>query len=322
MGSNPYDVAVVNPLQALMIGQQSYDASQKVAQQTSLRDLIQGQTANGKPVDWQKVATAQAGSGDLNGAVQSATLAKAFSPETSPDLQAYNYATKNNGYTGTFLDFKKDIAQAGSTKISTTNNVSTGGGGSDKQIFDSVDESAKLARAAATGLTGLREARNALNSGIISGAGANQVLGLQKIAAAFGAVDPSSIQNTETFRAAIAPQVAATLKATVGTANISNSDREFAEKAAGGNITLDSGSIARLLNIMERAGTAVVDTHNKRLDDIYPNDPKFKRERALFRVNALSPSQPQQGQQQTSQMPKQPTPSVSDIDAEIKRRGL
>jgi hypothetical protein len=106
-------------------------------------------------------------------------------------------------------------------------------------------------------------------------------LGLQKIGALLGA-DTSKIENTETFRSAIAPQVSAMLKATVGSANISNSDREFAEKAAGGSIVLDQGSVTRLLDIMERANGAVLEGHQKRLDAVYPDNGQYTRERALF----------------------------------------
>lgn len=239
----------------------------------------------GGAVDYGKAANTLASLGDIEGASKFAAMQKALSPESTPDIQNYNYAAKNPA----FLPYLKQQAEAKATKINTPVNVNTGGG-SDKQIFDSVDESAKLTRAAATGLAGLREARNALDSGIISGAGANEILGLQKIGAQLGLASPEKIQNTETFRAAIAPQVAAMIKSTVGNANISNSDREFAEKAAGGNITLDAGSIRRLVDIMERAGSATVNAHNSRLDAIYPDNGKFKRERALFGIPAVAKS--------------------------------
>jgi hypothetical protein len=179
-----------------------------------------------------------------------------------------------------FFDYKTDLRRAGATNVST--NV---GGGSDKQIFDAMDESAKGARATAVGLTSLREARNALEGGAITGFGANQVLDFQKLGSALGLTNSDKIVNTETFRAAIAPQVAAMLKSTVGTANISNTDREFAEKAAGGNITLDGKSITRLLNIMEKASVTQLEQHQKRLDKVYSDPEKYGRERALFGVD-------------------------------------
>jgi hypothetical protein len=171
------------------------------------------------------------------------------------------------------------VAQAGRTQIN--NNV---GGGSDKQVFDAADKSAETARAAATGLNSLREARRAVEGGAILGAGADLKLGLQKAAAAFGIGDTSKIVNTETFRSAIAPQISAMMKATVGSTQISNADREFAEKAAGGSITLDEGSIRRLLDIMERGNIAILEGHQKRLETIYPDEATHRRERALFSV--------------------------------------
>lgn len=203
-------------------------------------------------------------------------------------------------------------AKARAGAMSITNNL---GGGSDKQVFDAMEKSADAARATAVGLTGLREARNAVQGGAFTGAGADTRLGLQKVGAALGLADSDKIVNTETFRAAIAPQIAATLKSTVGTANISNSDREFAEKAAGGNITLDEKSITRLLDIMERASTAQLTAHQKRLEAVYPDATKNPRERALFGVDM--PAAPP--------MPAAPQ-SAPGIDpsalAEARRRGL
>ena len=294
--ANPFEVQTINPLQALLVGDQAYQGARKSAREEQQKNVLAqllgggggmpGQA--GQAPDFSRAASSLAASGDLDGAVKVATLGKAFSPESSADIQAFKMA-QGQGFKGGILDFMKQKAEAGATKVSTSNNITTGGGGSDKQIFDTVDESYKAARTAATGLAGLSEAKKALDGGIVSGAGADARLGLQKVGAFLGVSDPTSIQNTETFRAAIAPQVAAMIKSTVGTANISNSDREFAEKAAGGNINLDAGSIRRLVDIMERAGSAIVKGHNERLDAVYPNDPKFKRERALFGVPMQAP---------------------------------
>jgi hypothetical protein len=177
-------------------------------------------------------------------------------------------------------------AKARAAAINIGNVTTTAGGGSDKQIFDALEDRTKEARATANGLIGIRNARNALlgDGGVITGSGADFRLQLQKAASAMGYGDASKIVNTETFRAAIAPQVAAVLKSTVGSANISNSDREFAERAAGGSITLDEKSIGRLLDIMERASMARLQDHQDQLDAIYPDAEKHKRERALFGV--------------------------------------
>jgi hypothetical protein len=197
-------------------------------------------------------------------------------PETTEDIREYERSLKDPAFRQYLIDMKR----AG--KPETTVNV---GGGSDKQVFDAMDESAKAARTTAAGLAGLREAKAAIQGGAITGFRADDRLSLQKAGAFFGVADPGKIVNTETFKAAIAPQVAAVLKSTVGTSNISNTDREFAEKAAGGDINLDEKSITRLLDIMERASVGQLEAHQKRLDKVYSDPEKFARERALFGVD-------------------------------------
>jgi hypothetical protein len=177
----------------------------------------------------------------------------------------------------------------GNKKAGANNNTVTVGGGSDEQIFKQMTESATSARAAVTGLNALREAKKAVDAGIISGAGADLNLGLAKIATFFGA-DPTRVTNTETFRSVIAPQVAALMKATVGSTQISNADREFAERAAAGSISLDSTSIKRLLGIMERASVISIADHQDRLNTVYPDEGgKFARERAVLGLPGSAP---------------------------------
>jgi hypothetical protein len=197
------------------------------------------------------------------------------------DMREFDLAIKNPAFRQYMLEMKR----AGSSSINL-------GGGSDKQIFDTMNESAISAQQATKGLLGIREARKAL-PGAILGAGADFRLGLQKIGALMGVADTNAIADTETFRAAIAPQVAAMLKSTVGSTQISNADREFAEKASGGSIKLDGASIAKLLDIMERGSSDTVQRHLKRLDAVYPDTGDFQRERALFGVEALPPLAPE-----------------------------
>lgn len=170
-------------------------------------------------------------------------------------------------------------------KSASATRVNIDGGGSDKQVFDNINESAKAAQSAVQGLSSIKTARDAVKAGGIFGAGADVRLGIAKLGTLLG-LPSQAVENTETFRAAIAPQVAALMKATVGSTQISNADREFAEKAAGGSINLDEKSILRLLNVMEKASRAAVASHRDRLNKVYPERPdgRFERERALFGV--------------------------------------
>lgn len=227
----------------------------------------------------------------------------AKAPEQPSNVREYEYAAKQARDAGvpadqipTYDEWSLNQKRAGAQNI----NV---GGGSDKQVFDAMTASADSARAAVTGLNSLREAKAAVEGGIITGAGADARLGLQKIGALLGVADPSVIENTETFRAAIAPQVAAVMKATVGSTQISNADREFAQQAAGGSITLDERSIRRLLDIMERAGTASVQSHMDRLNKVYPEGGQFERERALFGVTLPEMAVPTAPQPSAEEIP-------------------
>lgn len=221
-------------------------------------------------------------------------------------IQEYNLAVKQ-GETRSYTDWKTAQTKAGATS------VNVNGGGSDKQIFDTVKESSDAARSAATGLNAVREARAAVKGGAFLGAGADTKLAFQKIGASLGLANADKIINTETFRSAIAPAVASLLKSTVGSANISNSDREFAEKAAGGSISLDEGTITRLLDIMERGNVTILEGHQKRMDAIYPDDVANKRERALFGVPMpAAPAAP----------PAAAAPDRAALEAEARRRGL
>lgn len=192
---------------------------------------------------------------------------------------------QQSSITGEYKDMPKTLSEEERLKkagVSNTN-VTVNGGGSDKQIFEVLNDSYKAANTANVGLNGLREAEKALKGPGIYGAYADERLLLAKVAAAFGA-DPTAVVNTETFKSAIAPQVAAMIRASVGAANISNSDREFAEKASGADAKLDKKSLERLVSIGKRASEAIIRAHKERLDKVYPGDKGFVRERALFDV--------------------------------------
>ena len=200
----------------------------------------------------------------------------------------------------------KEVSRGPAYKTTPDTVVNNNSGVKEEKIFDEAKDQKAAAQSAAVGLASLSEAEKAL-PGAITGAGADQVLQLQKLGQLFGVGDTRAIVDTETFRSAIAPQVAAMLKATVGTAQISNADREFAEKAAGGSIALDKQSIARLIRIMKAANSEVIRGYNARMDQVYPAD-TMSRERALLGVpnvpkvyaNPIGPGSPLTPEQQSA----------------------
>src|SRR5215213_967969 len=119
--------------------------------------------------------------------------------------------------------------------------------------------------------------RDQLNApgGVITGAAAGDRLALQKVASLFGVADPSAITNTESLKAAAGPLVLATVKSLGSGSGISNADREFAEKIAGGNISLDETSIRRLIDIQERAATASMARSQRVIQQLIQTNPNL-----------------------------------------------
>ena len=155
------------------------------------------------------------------------------------------------------------------------------------EVVKRVGESKDTADKAVTAFNAVRTARSALDAGAITGFGANQRLDWAKLNHLMGLEDKGDvIANTEVFRSSMAPAVASMLKATVGTTQISNTDRDFAEKAAGGQITLDAASIKRLLDVSHRLSLETMGKHQTTMDAIYRDNPQAQ---ALFGVDPPAP---------------------------------
>jgi hypothetical protein len=149
-------------------------------------------------------------------------------------------------------------------------------------VFEEMTKSKDAATKASAGYTAANNARKAINAGAITGIGADARLDWHKLLSAMGAKSSAdAVTNTETFRSAIAPVVASVLAATVGSQGISNADREFAAAAAGGSIRLDATSIRRIVDITGRAAREVLDSHQRKLDTLFPDSPQGT---ALFGV--------------------------------------
>jgi hypothetical protein len=157
------------------------------------------------------------------------------------------------------------------------------GGLPPQQVFEKADKSSAEAKTARDGLIAADSARKAILSGAILGAGADWRLGMAKInRAVFGKEDAgSAAANTELFRSSMAPVVASLLGSTVGRTQVSNTDRDFAERAAGGQINLEPTTIKRLLDITGRLARDKLDYHDAMINTFGANSPQFK---AMFGV--------------------------------------
>jgi hypothetical protein len=153
-----------------------------------------------------------------------------------------------------------------------------------EDVIKEIKTSKDVANSVRTGIIAVHDAREALKGGAITGSAADFRLGVAKAVTALGFTDKGDvIANTETFRAAMAPVVASILHATVGTTQLSEGDRKFAERAAGGNIALDPQSIERLMGIIERNSGEVLRQHHGKVKAIFGDSPQGN---ALFGVEA------------------------------------
>lgn len=123
------------------------------------------------------------------------------------------------------------------------------------------------ALAATKAIESIGSAGQDLEAGIKSGAAAPVSLAMAKWGKALGmqGVTPE-IANTESFRANMARETMQLVKNLGSGTAISNTDREFAEKASGGDITLDDRAMLRLMNIAKAASGNVMVEHNRLLD--------------------------------------------------------
>ena len=133
-----------------------------------------------------------------------------------------------------------------------------------EQKADLLSKSYENAKGLPQTLTTLDEASSALAGGMKSGQLANVSLAIAKIGKSLGLGEVSpEIANTETFRSSMAQSVLEVLK-TLRPA--SDKDVEYAEKAAGGNITLDDKTMLRLIDSARAATASKLYDHNQLLE--------------------------------------------------------
>jgi len=150
------------------------------------------------------------------------------------------------------------------------------------EVFKKVNESHKIAKSGADALTASAAAMDAFSKGAITGYGADAKLNVAKLFTAMGLVDKGDrIANTETFRNAMAPVVAAIMHQTSGTSQLSEGELAFAKQAAAGNISLDAQSIQQLVSIIDKRSHEVLKDHQTLTGTLFGEDPKAK---ALYGV--------------------------------------
>lgn len=152
------------------------------------------------------------------------------------------------------------LKQAVLTEAQAKREVNTGAIGQIDKAYPDVSAHASV------NIPVIHEARRALDSGILTGAGANFGLKLGSVLsqAGFAGAD-APVENTQVFMKTQARQVLGIIKMLGSGSGISDADREYAAGIVGGDITLNEGSLRRLLDISERAQRSAIGAHNTRV---------------------------------------------------------
>jgi len=123
----------------------------------------------------------------------------------------------------------------------------------------------KDAQDASKSLRTSNEAVDLLNSGIVTGTGAELITSfgkaLKKVSG--GIYKGEAEANTEAYMANQAKAVANIIKAFGAGTGLSDADREYAEKAAAGKITMTEESLRKIIDINNRASRYVIQDFNE-----------------------------------------------------------
>lgn len=130
-----------------------------------------------------------------------------------------------------------------------------------KIIAKSYDNS----QAAAKSLSAIDSASQQLQAGMKTGSLADLNMAVSKLGTMLGMSSDPAVVNTETYRAAIAQQVAQMVKNFGAGTGISDADRKFAEAASGGQISGEPGALLRILSIAKVAAGNVLAEHDRLL---------------------------------------------------------
>jgi hypothetical protein len=117
--------------------------------------------------------------------------------------------------------------------------------------------------------------RDILKSGVITGAGADFFVGFNQAlkTAGIDAGYADASANSQAYSANMAQNVGKLIKLFGAGTGLSDADRAYAEKMAGGKIALDRKALEKILDITERASRNVIKRHNKNVKGIKTNIP-------------------------------------------------
>lgn len=190
------------------------------------------------------------------------------------DWQEYQRNVEQ-GFKGSFFDYQLALKRAGGTQINTTVNTEkslySGMAGKRAEGLVSAYENAQKAPELLNRAQRVKQLLGP-NSQAITGAGAEQLTALAKVANQFGIDTGNSASDTELLVRELSSSTLDAIKASgLGAGSgFSNADRDFLEKAVGGKISLEGATLRRLADLNERAALKTIERWNAEASRLDP----------------------------------------------------
>lgn len=209
--------------------------------------------------------------GLTNKKAQQELAASSVMPHYGPEVLTNGGKVQRDKFdpqTGTLTTITGDKPPASVTNVNMKQESAFEGELGKENVKDIKGTQAK-AKEAVIGINTIHQARNLLDSGVITGVGAEyrtkfgqalQQMGFSK--------SDNKIANTQAFTALMASNVGQMIKQFGAGTGLSDADREFATKMAGGDISIDEQSIRKILDLNEKASRNVIKLHNQSVKGI------------------------------------------------------
>lgn len=125
------------------------------------------------------------------------------------------------------------------------------------------------ARDSAAIIRNIHQGRQLLDSGMITGTGAEFLTKAGQTLQQIGFMkEKDPISNTQAYAALMAQNVAKHIKEFGAGTGLSDADREYATKMAGGDVTLNEAALRKILDLNETASRNMIKLHNKSVKGI------------------------------------------------------
>lgn len=157
-------------------------------------------------------------------------------------------------------------------------NISTGSKEGQKFAATQFDTMSTEANQSATSVHNIDAGISQLDSGVIAGFAGNIKLGIAKALNSVGLFPGDSVQNTEEYLSITAKQVAQIIKQFGAGTGLSDADRDYAEKAAGGEITLTAAGMKRILEMNRKIEMFKIKQYNDRLSSWQSSDQQGRKD--------------------------------------------